>query len=47
LTVSYAGTVDFQRGTANNLVNGAQVQVKGVAAATGTSVVAKKIKFED
>jgi hypothetical protein len=47
LTVSYAGTVDFQRGTATNLVNGAQVEVKGVAAATGTSVVAKEIKFED
>jgi Domain of unknown function (DUF5666) len=47
LTVSYAGTVDFQRGTATNLVNGAQVEVKGVAAATGTTVVAKKIKFEN
>ncbi len=47
LTVSYAGTVDFQRGTATNLVNGAKVEVKGVAAATGTTVVAKKIKFED
>jgi hypothetical protein len=47
LTVSYAGAVDFQRGTATNLVNGAQVEVKGVAAATGTTVVAKKIKFED
>jgi Domain of unknown function (DUF5666) len=47
LTVSYAGTVDFQRGAATNLVNGAQVEVKGVAAATGTTVVAKKIKFEN
>ncbi len=47
LMVSYAGTVDFQRGTATNLVNGALVEVKGVAAATGTSVVAKKIKFEN
>jgi hypothetical protein len=47
LTVSYAGAVDFQRGTAANLVNGAKVEVKGVAAATGTTVVAKKIKFED
>ena len=47
LTVSYAGSVDFQRGTATNLVNGAKVEVKGAAAATGTTVVAKKIKFED
>jgi hypothetical protein len=47
LTVSYEGTVDFQRGTATNLVNGTQVEVKGIAAATGTTVVAKKIKFEN
>jgi hypothetical protein len=47
LTVSYADTVNFLRGTATNLVNGAKVEVKGVAAATGTSVVAKQIKFED
>ena len=47
LTVSYAGTVDFQRGTATNLVDGAQVEVKGVASGTGTGVVAKTIKFEN
>jgi Domain of unknown function (DUF5666) len=47
LTVIYAGNVDFQRGTATNLVNGAKVEVKGIAAANGTMVVAKKIKFED
>ncbi len=47
LTVSYVGNVDFQRGTAANLVNGARVEVKGVAASNGTTVVAKKIKFEN
>ena len=47
LTVSYAGAVDFQRGTAASLVNGAQVEVKGEAATGGTTVQARKIKFED
>ena len=47
LTVSYAGTVDFQRGTEIKLDKDVKVEVKGVAAATGTTVVAKKIKFEN
>ncbi len=46
-TVSFAGTVSYQRGSASNLVNGAKVEVKGVNATTGTSIQAVKIKFED
>lgn len=47
LTVSYAGPVEYQRGTAANVVNGANVEVKGVASTTGTTVIAQKIKFEN
>jgi hypothetical protein len=47
LTVSFAGPVAYSRGTASNLVNGANVEVKGVAAPTGTTVIAQKIKFEN
>lgn len=47
VNVSYAGTVVFERGTAANLVNGAKVEVKGVAASGGTTVQVQKIKFED
>jgi Domain of unknown function (DUF5666) len=47
LTVSYAGNVSYQRGTAADLKIGAKVEVKGVAAATGTIIDAQKIKFED
>jgi hypothetical protein len=47
VTVSYSGTVAFDRGTAADLVNNAKVEVKGVASATGTTVVAQKIKFEN
>lgn len=47
LTVSYAGNVTYQRGTVSDLVNGANVEVKGVASANGTTIVAQKIKFEN
>lgn len=47
LTVSYAGSVNFQRGSAANLVNGVEVEVKGQAAGGGTTVQATRIKFED
>jgi Domain of unknown function (DUF5666) len=47
LTVSYAGNVIYQRGTVSDLVKGANVEVKGVASANGTTIVAQKIKFED
>jgi hypothetical protein len=46
LTVNYANS-SFSRGNASDLVNGAKVEVKGVAATTGTSILAQKIKFED
>jgi Domain of unknown function (DUF5666) len=46
-TVSFAGNVKFERGSASNLVNGANVEVKGQSATGGTSVQALKIKFED
>jgi hypothetical protein len=47
LTVSYAGTVTYERGSVTNLINGANVEVKGVLAPGGTMVQAKTIKFED
>lgn len=47
LTVSYAGTVKYEHGSAAGLVNGARVEVKGQAAAAGTTVQARKIEFED
>jgi hypothetical protein len=47
LTVSFAGPVDYQKGSAANLINGANVEVKGIAAPTGTTVIAQKIKFEN
>jgi hypothetical protein len=45
-TVSYAGTVQFERGSLANLVNGAEVEVKGQSSGGGTMVQAKRIKFE-
>lgn len=47
LTVSYADNVVYQRGTVSDLVNGTNVEVKGVASTNGTSIVAQKIKFEN
>ena len=47
LTVSYAGSVKYEHGSASNLVNGAKVEVKGQAATAGTTVQAQKIQFED
>lgn len=47
LTVSYAGSVKYEHGSAANLVNGAKVEVKGQAATAGTTVQAQKIAFED
>jgi hypothetical protein len=46
-TVSYAGSVKFERGTVANLVNGAKVEVKGQSSGGGTTVQATRIKFED
>jgi Domain of unknown function (DUF5666) len=47
LTVSYAGNVDYQRGSVTDLKKDANVEVKGVAATGGTTVQAIKIKFEN
>ena len=47
LTVSYAGSVKFEHGTASKLVNGAKVEVKGRASPGGSTVQALKIEFED
>ena len=47
LTVSYAGSVGFERGSASNLVNGVAVEVKGQSSGGGTTVQATRIKFED
>lgn len=47
LTVSYAGNVKYEHGSAINLINGARVEVKGQAATAGTTVQAQKIQFED
>ena len=46
ITVSHAGSVAFERGTAAGLVVGAQVEVKGVPGAGSSTLVATRIKFE-
>ncbi len=46
ITVSHAGAVAFERGTAAGLVVGAQVEVKGVPGAGSSTLVATRIKFE-
>jgi hypothetical protein len=47
VTVSYAGDVTFKDGTADNLANGAKVEVKGTPSADRTTLVASSIEFED
>ena len=47
LTVSYAGNVRFEHGSATQLVNGVKVEVKGRTGPGGTMVLAQKIEFED
>ena len=46
LTVSYAGSVGFEHGSAAGLVNGAKVEVKGTLSADLTIIDATRIKFE-
>lgn len=49
LTVEYGAGVEFRKGTAANLVNGAQVEVKGVpsdGSSAATGVRATRISFE-
>ncbi len=46
VTVSHAGSVAFERGTAAGLLVGAQVEVKGVPGADRSTLVATRIKFE-
>lgn len=46
LTVNYGGsTVEFRNGTAADLANGKQVEVKGVRSADGTTLTATRISF--
>ena len=49
VTVEYGAATLYRRGTVTNLVNGAQVEVKGVAT-TGTGaatrILATRISFE-
>jgi Domain of unknown function (DUF5666) len=48
LKVSYAGgNVEFRKGTAGDLANGRQVEVKGARSADGTTLVATRIGFEN
>ena len=47
LTVSYAGEILYEHGSALKLVNGAKVEVKGRTGLGGTMVQAQKIEFED
>jgi Domain of unknown function (DUF5666) len=47
VTVSYAGDVTFKDGTADNLAEGAKVEVKGTPSADRTALVASSIEFED
>ncbi len=47
ITVSYAGTVTYSRGTEAGLVAGAKVEVRGTVGATRNTLAATAIKFED
>ena len=47
VTVSYAGSVDYQKGSQADLRNGAKVQVKGQVAPNSAIVNATRIEFED
>jgi hypothetical protein len=47
VTVNYAGSVEFRKGTIADLANGKQVEVKGTRAADGTTLIATRISFEN
>jgi Domain of unknown function (DUF5666) len=47
VTVSYAGTVQYDNGSANNLITNASVEVKGQAALNSSVVDASRIKFSN
>jgi Domain of unknown function (DUF5666) len=47
LQVSYAGNVVYKDGSASNLANGVNVEVKAALASTGSTLQAQRIKFED
>ena len=46
VTVSYAGTVTYDKGTEAGLVVGAKVEVRGTVGASRTELAAVRIKFE-
>jgi hypothetical protein len=45
LTVRYSGTTQFNNGAASSLAASVQVEVRGALSASGTEVVATRIKF--
>jgi hypothetical protein len=48
VTVSFGdASVEFRKGTVTDLANGRQVEVKGVRASDGKTLVARRISFED
>lgn len=47
VTVSYAGSVTYERGNAAQLIATAKVEVDGALASNGTTINATRIKFED
>jgi Domain of unknown function (DUF5666) len=47
VTVSYAGTVEFRKGTEANLAVGSNVEVKGLLGSDATTLVATRISFEN
>jgi Domain of unknown function (DUF5666) len=47
VTVSFGANVEFKKGTAADLANGKQVEVKGARSADGTTLVASRIGFEN
>ena len=44
--VGYGGTVEFRDGTAADLANGRQVEVRGRVSSDGTGVSATRIEFD-
>ena len=47
VTVNFAGDVQYERGTAADLVVQRKVEVHGVLATDGVTVNAQRIKFDD
>jgi Domain of unknown function (DUF5666) len=47
VTVSYAGSVSYDRGSAANLAANVKVEVRGALASDGVTLNATRIKFED